>query len=209
MLPNLAGVRRPSRMAITRSSIAYVHSSRRHRSLASYQLRALHAEAEALRAEVNQWRHRAAVPSVLEPRRGDGFMRVLAGAEFEFDSPVDVYDDEFDEHYTNAMFSHPLAMHHYSPSYPQQQSPLAYDVSSPSSSSGFSSPHSTPPLSTTFHMPEYAANAKLDGPSCEPVIVSPIPANPFEAQHFILKTEDEWAMYPPPPTGFAEQAHAW
>jgi len=31
MLPNLAGVRRPSRIAITKSSIAYIHSARRAR----------------------------------------------------------------------------------------------------------------------------------------------------------------------------------
>jgi len=219
LLPNLAGVRRPSRIAITKSSIAYIHSARRHRILASQQLQALHAENEALRSEVNQWRLRAGVPSVLEPRRGDTFMLVLAGAELEVDPVEACDDDEFDEQYTNAMYSRPPSMHQRSFSYPQLQSPFAYDVSPPSSSSGYPSPYSTPPSSATFTPSSSAASfihpvypAKFDGVPHEPrvAIACPTPANPFEAQHFILKTEDEWAMHGAPPTHFQGQSpQAW
>ncbi|KAF7328378.1 BHLH domain-containing protein [Mycena venus] len=208
LLPNLAGVRRPSRIAITKSSIAYVHSARRHRILASQQLRALHAETEALRGEVNQWRHRAGVPGVLEPRRGDAFMLVLTGAELELD-PIDAGDDDdFDEQYTNAGYSRPPTIYQRALSYPHYdvQSPFAYGVSPPSSSSGFPSPYSTPPSSATFNVPPGPYPTKFDMPLQEVRIVSPTPANPFEAQHFILKTEDEWAT---PPTHFQEQPHAW
>ncbi|KAJ6576980.1 hypothetical protein DFH09DRAFT_1077930 [Mycena vulgaris] len=215
LLPNLAGVRRPSRIAITKSSIAHIHSSRRHRMLASQQLRALHAENESLRLEVNQWRLRAGVPAVAEPRRGEAFMLVLTGAELEMD-PVDACEDEeLDEHFQNGMpYPYPQPMHQQSHSRPESHSPFGYGISPPSSSSSssssfpspYSTPYSTPPTSATFGLPVYA---KYDMPaSHEPRIACPTPANPFEAQHFMLKTEDEWAVYGAPPTHFQDQPQA-
>lgn len=176
--------------------------------LASQQLRALQAENDSLRGEVNQWRHRAGVPGVVEPRRGDAFMLVLTGAELELD-PVDGCEDEdVDDQF---MFSRPQ-YHQSSLSRPQSQSSFGYDISPPSSSSsssGFPSPYPTPypspPTSANFTVPAYA---KFDiAPSHEPRIACPTPANPFEAQHFMLKTEDEWGMYAAPPTHFQDQPH--
>ncbi|KAJ6518096.1 hypothetical protein C8R47DRAFT_1085999 [Mycena vitilis] len=205
LLPNLAGVRRPSRIAITKSSIAHIHSSRRHRILAAQQLRAIHAENDALRGEVNQWRHRASVPAILEPRRGEAFRLVYTAAELEID-PLDACeDDEFDEQYTRGLLaSRPHPMRQRTLSRPLSHSPpFAYGVSPPSSSasSGFPSPYPSPystPSSASF-TPEYAA--KFDMPPVhEPFIACPTPANPFAAQHFMLKSEEEeWAMYGTPP----------
>ncbi|KAJ6554647.1 hypothetical protein B0H19DRAFT_1072009 [Mycena capillaripes] len=212
LLPSLAGVRRPSRIAITKSSIAHIHSSRRHRILASQQLRALHAENEVLRGEVNQWRHRAGIPGVVEPRRGDGFMLVFTGAELEVE-PVDACEEEeFDEQCTNGMLYSrpPMHQHQRSLSRPESQSPFAYGVSPPSSSSsssGFPSPYSTPPSSATFTVPAYAAKFDV-APLHQLRIACPTPANPFEAQHFMLKTEDEWAMYGGPPTQYHDQPYS-
>ncbi|KAJ6554879.1 hypothetical protein B0H19DRAFT_1154725 [Mycena capillaripes] len=212
LLPNLAGVRRPSRIAITKSSIAHIHNSRRHRILASQQLRALHAENEVLREEVNQWRRRAGIPGVMEPRRGEAFMLVFTGAELEVE-PVDACDEEeFDEQYTNGMLYSRPPMHHQqrSLSRPESQSPFAYGVSPPSSSSSssdFPSPYSTPPSSATFTVPAYAAKFDV-APLHEPRIACPTPANPFEVQRFMLKTEDEWAMYGAPPTHYHDQPYS-
>ncbi|KAJ7698176.1 hypothetical protein B0H14DRAFT_3654990 [Mycena olivaceomarginata] len=86
LLPNLSQIRRPSKSAIVNSSIAHITTaSRRHRLLAAQQLRLVKAEGDALRAEVNEWRARAGVPGVEEPRRGEGFAVVLAG-ELEFEA---------------------------------------------------------------------------------------------------------------------------
>lgn len=92
LLPNLSQIRRPSKSAIVNSSIAHVHASRRHRQLASRELRLLKLEADALRRELNEWRDRAAIPRVQEPARGDGFSMVLSG-EIEI-LPVPELDDE-------------------------------------------------------------------------------------------------------------------
>ncbi|KAJ7364785.1 kinase-like domain-containing protein [Mycena albidolilacea] len=53
---------------------------RDHRLLASRQLRALHVESDALRQEVNQWRERAGVPVVSQPRRDAAFVQVVNGS---------------------------------------------------------------------------------------------------------------------------------
>ncbi|KAJ7646123.1 hypothetical protein B0H17DRAFT_1103615 [Mycena rosella] len=217
LLPNLAGVRRPSRIAITKSSIAHIHSSRRHRMLAAQQLRILHAENESLRLEVNQWRGRAGVPGSVEPRRGDAFMLVLTGAELDLD-PVDVgEDEEYDEHYANGMpYPCPPPMHQRSFSPPQSESPLRYGISPPSSSASSSSSSSFPShYSTPYSSPSSASNAsgfalpayvKYNmAPAHEPRIACPSPANSFEAPHFMLKSEDEWAMYGAPPTHFQDE----
>jgi hypothetical protein len=79
LLPNLSQIRRPSKSAIVNSSIAHMHASRRHRLLASRELRILKLESDALRRELNEWRDRAGLPRVDEPVRGDGFTMVLSG----------------------------------------------------------------------------------------------------------------------------------
>lgn len=79
LLPNLSQIRRPSKSAIVNSSIAHIHASRRHRLLASRELRLLKLESDALRRELNEWRDRAGLPRVDEPVRGEGFTMVLSG----------------------------------------------------------------------------------------------------------------------------------
>ncbi|KAK7046243.1 macrophage erythroblast attacher [Favolaschia claudopus] len=227
MLPNLAGVRRPSRLAITRSSIAYIQSARRHRIVAAQQLHSLHTEAEALRREVNEWRRRAGVPSVLEPRRTEAFMIVASGSEVELlDDMVEPYDEEDAEEAYAQSFSPAIYRR---PSYPPLPrhtalpSPFAYSVSSPSSSSDYLSPYTTPPSSAEFYAPAAPPTlhhmSKLDleheyVSPVDPVIVSPTPAHPYDAQNsFILKTEEEaasWAMYGgTPPPAYPEDGPHW
>ncbi|KAF7292823.1 BHLH domain-containing protein [Mycena indigotica] len=104
MLPNLSQIRRPSKSAIVNSSIAHINASRRHRLLAAQQLRLLKTESDALRHEVNEWRLRAGIPGVEEPRRADGFSVVLSG-ELEFE-PSDMLDgsEEGDEEEFGAQY---------------------------------------------------------------------------------------------------------
>ncbi|KAL0570977.1 hypothetical protein V5O48_010984 [Marasmius crinis-equi] len=77
MLPNLSQIRRPSKSAIVNSSIAHIHASRRHRALASRELRMLKLESDHLRRELNEWRDRSGIPRVEEPVRSEGFSMVL------------------------------------------------------------------------------------------------------------------------------------
>ncbi|KAJ7248636.1 hypothetical protein B0H12DRAFT_1186434 [Mycena haematopus] len=93
LLPNLSQIRRPSKSSIVNSSIAHINASRRHRILASQQLRLLKSETDALRHEVNEWRMRAGVPGVEEPRRADGFA-VILGGELEFEAGDMMEGDE-------------------------------------------------------------------------------------------------------------------
>ncbi|TFK18345.1 hypothetical protein FA15DRAFT_760648 [Coprinopsis marcescibilis] len=79
LLPNLSQIRRPSKSSIVNSSIAYIHASRRHRQLASRELRLLKAEADALRRELNEWRDRAGLPRVEESVRSEAFAIVVSG----------------------------------------------------------------------------------------------------------------------------------
>ncbi|KAJ3989137.1 hypothetical protein F5890DRAFT_136420 [Lentinula detonsa] len=92
VLPNLSQIRRPSKSAIVNSSIAYFHASRRHRLLASRELRLLKFETDALRRELNDWRDRASIRRVQEPTRSDEFSLVLSG-ELEI-LPIDGIDNE-------------------------------------------------------------------------------------------------------------------
>ncbi|KAJ6591160.1 hypothetical protein DFH09DRAFT_195156 [Mycena vulgaris] len=96
LLPNLSQIRRPSKSSIVNSSIAHINASRRHRVLAAQQLRLLKNEADALRHEVNEWRMRAGVPGVEEPRRPDGF-GVILSAELEFEAGDMMEGDEGEE----------------------------------------------------------------------------------------------------------------
>jgi hypothetical protein len=93
LLPNLSQIRRPSKSSIVNSSIAHIHASRRHRLLASRELRVVKLEADALRRELNEWRDRAALPRVEEPIRGDGFSMVLSG-ELEVIAAIPGDDDD-------------------------------------------------------------------------------------------------------------------
>lgn len=83
MLPNLAAVRRPSKSAIVNSSIALIHNQSRARVIAARELRLLNAEANALRAEVNEWRMRNSLPRVEEPIRSTDFATLLAVEDVE------------------------------------------------------------------------------------------------------------------------------
>ncbi|KAJ7859588.1 hypothetical protein B0H13DRAFT_1128422 [Mycena leptocephala] len=96
LLPNLSQIRRPSKSSIVNSSIAHINASRRHRLLAAQQLRLLKNETDALRHEVNEWRMRAGVPGVEEPRRADGFAVILSG-ELEFEAGDMMEGDEGEE----------------------------------------------------------------------------------------------------------------
>lgn len=82
LLPNLASVRRPSKSAIVNSSIALIHSSRRARATSARELRLLKQEADALRAEVNEWRERAGMglTRVEEPVRSREFEELVNGS---------------------------------------------------------------------------------------------------------------------------------
>ncbi|KAH0826865.1 hypothetical protein J3R83DRAFT_4403 [Lanmaoa asiatica] len=94
LLPNLSQIRRPSKSAIVNSSIAHIHASRRHRLLASRELRLLKLESDALRRELNEWRDRAGLPRVDEPVRGEGFTMVLSGEVEVLTAAVGEEEDE-------------------------------------------------------------------------------------------------------------------
>ncbi|KAF8489820.1 hypothetical protein F5888DRAFT_1638435 [Russula emetica] len=93
LLPNLSQIRRPSKSAIVNSSIAHIHASRRHRAMASRELRLLKLEADALRRELNEWRDRASLPRVEEPVRSEAFSMVLSG-EVEILTSIPGMDEE-------------------------------------------------------------------------------------------------------------------
>ncbi|KAH9032039.1 hypothetical protein EDB85DRAFT_1865348 [Lactarius pseudohatsudake] len=101
LLPNLSQIRRPSKSAIVNSSIAHIHASRRHRAMASRELRLLKLEADAVRRELNEWRDRAHLPRVEEPVRSEAFAMVLSG-EVEILTSIPGMDEEEDgEGYDN------------------------------------------------------------------------------------------------------------
>lgn len=79
LLPNLSQIRRPSKSSIVNSSIAHIQAARRHRALASRELRLLKMETDALRRELNEWRDRSGLPRVEEPVRGEAFQMILSG----------------------------------------------------------------------------------------------------------------------------------
>jgi hypothetical protein len=93
LLPNLSQIRRPSKSAIVNSSIAHIHASRRHRAMASRELRLLKLETDALRRELNEWRDRANLPRVEEPVRSEAFSMVLSG-EVEILTSIPGMDEE-------------------------------------------------------------------------------------------------------------------
>lgn len=95
LLPNLSQIRRPSKSSIVNSSIAHIQASRRHRHIASRELKTLKFEGDALRRELNEWRDRAGLPRVEEPVRGDGFSMVLAG-ELEVIQGIAIEEEDED-----------------------------------------------------------------------------------------------------------------
>ncbi|KAJ7200816.1 hypothetical protein GGX14DRAFT_659529 [Mycena pura] len=98
LLPNLKHLRRPSKSTIVNSSIAHVRAARRTRALAAHQLRALNAECDKLRREVNYWRARAGMRAEPSPLRDAAFASVLSGAEPAFDPlDLDAVDEEDEE----------------------------------------------------------------------------------------------------------------
>jgi hypothetical protein len=95
LLPNLSQIRRPSKSAIVNSSIAHIHASRRHRTLAARELRHLKLEADAYRREINQWRERSGLPGIEEPARSDAFALVLSG-EIELEQELAGFGENFE-----------------------------------------------------------------------------------------------------------------
>jgi hypothetical protein len=93
LLPNLSQIRRPSKSSIVNSSIAHIHASRRYRLIAARELRAVKAETDVLRQELNEWRERSGIPRLEEPVRGDGFNLILSG-EVEVIIPSNQHDDD-------------------------------------------------------------------------------------------------------------------
>lgn len=124
LLPNLSQIRRPSKSSIVNSSIAHIQASRRHRLIASRELKMLKNEADALRREVNEWRDRTHLPRVDEPVRGDGFAMVITG-ELEVIQGVAIEeeDEEEDGYGGPPMGAIPAMPHH------QQQQVQAYNPS--------------------------------------------------------------------------------
>jgi hypothetical protein len=116
LLPNLSQIRRPSKSSIVNSSIAHIQASRRHRLIASRELKMLKFEADALRCELNEWRDRAALPRVEEPARDDGFAMVLTGElEVIQGIAIEEEDEEGEDGFCGAQ---PMGA---MPSMPQQQ----------------------------------------------------------------------------------------
>ncbi|KAJ7908957.1 hypothetical protein B0H13DRAFT_2494511 [Mycena leptocephala] len=113
LFPNLANIRRPSKSSIVNTCIAHVHASRRHRFLASQQVRVLRDECDSLRREVNEWRERAGGIMLLPPpNRGEGFAMILAGAEFELEESDPPSGEGEEEDYGDDDGSHGA---HYTP----------------------------------------------------------------------------------------------
>ncbi|KAJ7636338.1 hypothetical protein FB45DRAFT_1024460 [Roridomyces roridus] len=206
LLPNLAGVRRPSRIAITKSSIAHIHSSRRHRMMAAYELRALYAENAALRDEINGWRQQAGVTGVVEPPRGEAFTIVYTGADPEISELDAGEDDEYDDRLQGAVpFARAYPSHLprlLSPLPDYGVSPISSASASSASSSDFPPPYAydypTPPSSGVGLYapgPYYTANAPTFDTTEAPsqTIICPTPASTFSAQHLGMLKSEEWA----------------
>ncbi|KAJ3787228.1 hypothetical protein GGU10DRAFT_433256 [Lentinula aff. detonsa] len=127
LLPNLSQVRRPSKSAIVNSSIAHIHASRRHRLLASRELRLLKHEADALRRELNEWRDRAGIPRAQEPSRGDAFSMILSG-EIEV-LPIPNEDEEDGEYgYGDEDGPGAVSSDDFTMDYPRRSSPNGNEV---------------------------------------------------------------------------------
>ncbi|KAJ7164464.1 hypothetical protein C8R46DRAFT_1099619 [Mycena filopes] len=212
LLPNLKHLRRPSKSAIVNSSIAHVRAARRYRNLASQQLRALNAECDMVRREVNQWRARAGARPALPPARSEGFTLVLSGEEPAFD-PLDLDAEDDDEsdyrgapphrrpQPTEAACEGPLLLSdpyaRTAPSPPAPAPAPAYHSSPSSSTSSSSSPsyHSATPTYTPAPAQAYHGH----GQPSPPHSTSPVAASfevPSPSYGFLLQQQqgDEWAF---------------
>ncbi|KAJ7659452.1 hypothetical protein B0H17DRAFT_1096147 [Mycena rosella] len=174
LLPNLRHLRRPSKSAIVNSSIAHVRAARRYRLLAAQQLRALNAECDMIRREVNQWRARAGVHPTTVPIRSEGFAQVLGGEEPAFD-PADL-DGEDDEEW-----GLPAPRRATQPREPACEGPLL--LSHPYASTGASS-----------SPPHHNAAPLADDTPTPPVAVSYETPSPYDG--FLLQQQqgDPWAF---------------
>lgn len=152
LLPDLAEKRNPSMTAILGSAITHIGSLREHRLLASRQLRALNIESDTFRREVNQWRERAGVPAVPEPRRDHLFVHVMTGAASVPTS--NPYDEEFEEHLSSVRVE---AMSRYQPSPSRPESPFPAPKAS-----GLQSWHS--PSSVPSNSPRNSSSSTGNGP---------------------------------------------
>ncbi|KAJ3800072.1 hypothetical protein GGU11DRAFT_438880 [Lentinula aff. detonsa] len=158
VLPNLSQIRRPSKSAIVNSSIAYFHASRRHRLLASRELRLLKFETDALRRELNDWRDRASIRRVQEPTRSDEFSLVLSG-ELEI-LPIDGIDNEDGEDGDDDLYT-PIVS-------PEDNSDHPFDAPSSARPPSSSHPHDSYNMSAPYLMQRQMGNR---GPV--PIIASP------------------------------------
>jgi hypothetical protein len=194
LLPNLKHLRRPSKSAIVNSSIAHARATRRYRHLASQQLRALNAECDMVRREVNQWRARAGVHPAVAPARSEGFLLVLGGEEPAFD-PVDLEGEDDEEADYRGVLSHrrpqpaepvcegPLLL---SDPYARTSPPPTYDASAAAAA-----PASTYPTPSTQG---YHGHPSPHSHSASPVAASLEVPNPYDG--FLLQQQqgDEWAF---------------
>ncbi|KAJ7106711.1 hypothetical protein C8R44DRAFT_987319 [Mycena epipterygia] len=180
LLPNLKHLRRPSKSAIVNSSIAHARAARRYRLLASSQLRALNAECDQVRREVNAWRARANVRPSPTPVRSEGFALVLGGEEPAFD-PVDLdAEDDCEEWETGAPKRRA----------PQAREPacegpllLSHPYAKPPTPTPTPSPSFTPAPHTPPHLPtQHTVNMNAPHPNMNMNNTPPPPvAAPFEA----------------------------
>ncbi|KAF7329790.1 Macrophage erythroblast attacher isoform 1 [Mycena kentingensis (nom. inval.)] len=185
LLPNLRHLRRPSKSAIVSSSLAHVRAARRYRATASLQLRALSAECDALRREVNAWRARSGMRAVAIPIRDDAFAMVLSGEEPAFD-PLDLdcgLEDEDDAEFSmlrrrrssgpppETACEGPLLLSH----------PYTAPVPSPSPQASTSAPTSVPEQLVHTSTPPPNTN-KSRQHSGSPTPIAAVPTNGFHSQ---------------------------
>ncbi|KAJ7258158.1 hypothetical protein C8J57DRAFT_1341274, partial [Mycena rebaudengoi] len=181
LLPNLKHLRRPSKSSIVNSSIAHVRAARRYRLLAAQQLRALNAECDSVRREVNQWRARAGVQPLITPtQRSEGFLLMRPPARRPAPEPASE---------PPLLLSHPYATstpaHSNSYTNNDSTSPPYYDSASP-------------PYSDDAALPSYNASSPLSNHSATPTPPSSV-AVPFETPNpyagFLLQPQqgDMWA----------------
>ncbi|KAJ7473531.1 hypothetical protein FB451DRAFT_1367443 [Mycena latifolia] len=183
LLPNLKHLRRPSKSAIVNSSIAHVRAARRYRLLAAQQLRALNAECDMVRREVNQWRARGGVRPAVAPPRSDAFAQVLGGEEPAFD-PADL-DGEDDEEW-----GLPAPRRAPAPREPACEGPLVLSHPYASTAPAPAAAPPSPPHGDAAPLPP-AHDAQTHTP---PVAVSYEAPNPYDG--FLLQQQqvDAWTF---------------
>jgi len=177
LLPNLSQIRRPSKSSIVNSSIAHINASRRHRILAAQQLRLLKNETDALRHEVNEWRVRAGVPGVEEPRRPDGFGVILSGElEFEDGDMMEGEEGEEEEDYGSGSTAYPGRQYSEPEDFihvQQQVEAMVQPIAAP-----YVAPEAPPPLTIALGTPQQQQRQSHSPPHyASPMIASPTVGN--------------------------------